>query len=249
MNIRLAERGVRAVLLDIEGTTTPIAFVHEVLFPFARARLGAWLTTAAGSADLAAITAQLASEHAEDLSRGEAVPMWRTAAATDLRAWVESYAAWLMDRDRKSPGLKQLQGLIWEEGYQAGLLRGVVFPDVPAALRRWRAAEIQTAIYSSGSQLAQRRLFQSTLGGDLTPLISGFFDTAVGSKRDPASYTRIADQLDLAPADVLFVSDVDAELIAAETAGQQPVLSQRPGNPRQARGARFPSVHSFDEID
>ena len=194
VSVHLAERGVRAVLLDIEGTTTPIAFVHEVLFPFARARLDGWLTAAAGSGDLAAITTQLASEHAEDLSRGEPVPEWRREGPAELRASVEAYSAWLMDRDRKSPGLKRLQGLIWEDGYQAGVLRGEVFPDVPPALRRWRAAGITTAIYSSGSELAQRRLFQSTPEGDLTPLIVGFFDTAVGSKRDPASYRRIADQ-------------------------------------------------------
>jgi enolase-phosphatase E1 len=249
VSIRLAERGVRAVLLDIEGTTTPIAFVHEVLFPFARARLDAWIHAAGGSAELAAITTQLASEHAEDLARGESPPLWRTAESADLQAWVASYAAWLMDRDRKSPGLKALQGLIWEEGYQAGRLRGEVFPDVAAALRRWRAAGIATAIYSSGSELAQRRLFESTPEGDLTPLLSGFFDTAVGPKRDPTSYRRIADRLQLDPTHILFISDVDAELAAAETAGHQVVLSLRPGNPPQVRGGRFLSIHSLDEID
>ena len=139
------------------------------------------------------------------------------------------YLTWLMDRDRKSPGLKELQGQIWEAGYQAGVLHGQVFPDVPAAIRRWRALGLAVAIYSSGSVLAQRRLFESTREGDLTPLFSGFFDTAVGAKVSAGSYTTIAARLNCAPRQVLFISDVTAELRAARDAGMQVLLSIRLG--------------------
>ncbi len=249
MSLRLAARGVRAVLLDIEGTTTPIAFVHHVLVPYARAHLDGWLDHAAGSAAFTSITSQLSEEHAADRARGEPVPPWRADSTAETRASVETYAGWLMDRDRKSPGLKHLQGLIWEQGYQAGLLRGEVFADVPVALRRWRDGGAAIAIFSSGSELAQRRLFQSTPYGDLTPLISRFFDTAVGPKRDAASYRHIAAELDRPPGDILFVSDVVDELAAAEAAGHQTLLSLRPGNPVQAGVARFATIHTFDEID
>jgi len=247
VTVRLAERGVTAVLLDIEGTTTPIAFVHDVLFPFARARLASWLTGAVGTTDFTAIAAQLESERQADQSSGGALPDWRTDDAASLAASLAAYASWLMDRDRKSPGLKTLQGLIWEEGYQAGLLRGEVFPDVPRALRRWRARAIDVAIYSSGSALAQRRLFESTPDGDLTGHFSGFFDTSVGGKRDRSSYSRIAGALGRPPGHVLFISDVEAELEAADAAGLQAVLSVRPGH--APAGPSFVAVRSFDEVE
>ena len=246
--IRLAQRGVRLVLLDIEGTTTPMTFVHDVLFPFARAHLGSWIRDADGSADLAEITFQLASEHAADVRNEEPVPPWHAGSGAQAEASVIAYANWLMDRDRKSPGLKRLQGLIWEQGYQAGALRGEVFPDVPPALRRWSAAGIAIAIYSSGSELAQRRLFASTVHGDLTPLITAFFDTAVGPKREAASYSRIASALGHAPGHILFISDVDLELTAAAHAGQQTLLSLRAGNTPQPDAGRFEAVHSFEDI-
>jgi len=248
VTIRLAERGVTAVLLDIEGTTTPIAFVHEVLFPFARARLGRWLAAAVGTADFDAIAAQLKSEYNVDRSSGAPVPDWPTDGAAGLPTSLAAYASWLMDRDRKSPGLKLLQGLIWEEGYQAGILRGEVFPDVAGALRRWRAQGIVVAIYSSGSALAQRRLFESTPDGDLTDYLSGFFDTSVGAKRDPVSYRRVAEALQCSPSRLLFISDVEAELEAAKAVGLQLLLSLRPGNP-PAAGSSFVAIHSFDEVE
>ena len=196
--IALAARGVRVVLLDIEGTTTPISFVHDVLFPYARARIGA---------------------------------EWHAA----------------MDRDEKSSELKRLQGLIWEQGYRAGELHGEVFPDVAPAIRRWRAAGLRVAIYSSGSELAQRLLFGSTPDGDLTPLIDGFFDTSVGAKKVAASYGEIARRLGCDPREMLFVSDISAELAAAREAGCQVVLSVRPGN--RAVDELVESVTSFDELN
>jgi enolase-phosphatase E1 len=242
---RLAGRGIRAVLLDIEGTTTPIAFVHDVLFPYARTRLRSFVADRRRSPEVAEAIGQLAREHAHDASSG--APPWPSGSADDVDA-IAGYAAWLMDRDRKSTGLKLLQGYIWEDGYRAGELRGQVFPDVAPALRRWHDAGLQVAIYSSGSELAQRRLFESTADGDLTPLLAGFFDTTVGGKISADSYTAIAARLGRQPHEVLFISDVARELDAARAAGLAVVLSVRPGNPPQPSPAAYDSIQTFAEV-
>jgi enolase-phosphatase E1 len=153
-----------------------------------------------------------------------------------------------MDRDRKSPGLKLLQGQIWDGGYRSGELRGVVFPDVVPAIRRWHDAGIRVAIYSSGSVHAQRRLFESTAEGDVTPLISAFFDTDIGPKTAPDSYVRIAGALGAAPGRVLFVSDVTAELSAARSAGLPVLLSSRPGNAAQPDAPAFETITGLDQV-
>jgi enolase-phosphatase E1 len=236
VTIRLGELGIRAVLLDIEGTTTPMAFVHEVLFPFARARVASWFADEANADAGRAIAGRLEAEHAVD--REAPGPLTSHA----------DYALWLMERDRKSPALKDLQGLIWEDGYRAGMLRGVVFDDVPPAIRRWRSGACDVAIYSSGSELAQRRLFESIPQGDPSPCVSHFFDTRMGGKKEAASYRKIARTLAL-PADrVLFISDVTAELQAAAEAGCSVVLSERPGNAPQPDAERFPRIMSFAEV-
>ena len=151
------------------------------------------------------------------------------AAPWGRRFAIGPYVEWLMDRDRKSPGLKLLQGRIWEGGYRAGVLKGEVFSDVPPALQRWRDAGLDVAIYSSGSELAQRLIFGSTAYGDLTRFISRFFDTAVGAKGAPASYRRIAAELGRAPDRLLFISDVTTELDAASAGGMRgdPVRAAR----------------------
>jgi enolase-phosphatase E1 len=235
--------GITAVLLDIEGTTTPIAFVHDRLFPFARARAGDFLRKHWDTARVRDVVETLAEEQAADVQAGAQPPPWGPAPEP-----VEAYVRWLMDRDRKSPGLKELQGWIWEGGYLDGLLKSEVFADTPRAIRRWRDAGLDVAIYSSGSALAQRLLFGHTAQGDLTPLLSGFFDTSVGSKRSADSYSRIAQQLGRAPGAILFISDVTAELRAAKAAGMQALLSVRPGNPPQEDASDFESVSSFDDV-
>jgi len=248
VTIRLGERGIRVVLLDIEGTTTPIAFVHEVLFAFARTHLQSYLDAHRDSGEVAEVRNRLAVEHAADVARGDAPPSWSIGTGDDAIRSIAAYASWLMDRDRKSPGLKLLQGLIWEEGYRACALSGEVYDDVPGAMRRWRETGVAVAVYSSGSVLAQRRLFESTPHGDLMPLVDRLFDTAVGAKVDPASYAAIARALARAPGEILFVSDVAAELVAARQAGMAVVLSVRMGNPPQAAAGEFEFIRSFDEI-
>jgi 2,3-diketo-5-methylthio-1-phosphopentane phosphatase len=227
----LSEHGVRGVVLDIEGTTTPIAFVHDVLFPYARAQLREFLSANIATGELDEAVQLLESERTSDHVDG------------DLATYVE----WLMDRDRKSPGLKMLQGKTWERGYGDGTLRGDVFSDVPVALERWRAAEIELAIYSSGSALAQRLLFGSTTSGDLTRHFVHFFDTAIGPKRSRESYQHIARAMKHAPDKLLFVSDVPEELGAARAAGLQTLLCIRPGNAPQA-DHDGQAIRSFDEI-
>lgn len=248
MSVQLSDTPVRLVLLDIEGTTTPIAFVHDVLFPFARLHLSEWCRAFQRSPEFDEVVQRLATEQRADRSHGETIPEWRTDDARQVLASVEAYALWLMDRNRKSPGLKLLQGLIWEQGYQAGALRGQVYADVPGAIRHWCATGRIVAIYSSGSALAQRRLFESTAYGDLTPLLAGFFDTSAGSKLSAASYARITASLGVTPAETLFVSDVTAELHAAREAGCQVVLSVRPGNGLQSDAHLFPSISSLADI-
>ena len=220
----------RAVVLDVEGTTTPIAFVRDVLFPFAREHLAGFF--AHGGRDV--LIAALAAEHARD-------PEHPPAFAPEV------YVRWLMDRDRKSTALKALQGEIWRAGYESGELRAPVYDDVPPAFAAWRAAGIAVAIYSSGSIAAQQLLFRHSTHGDLTPWIDRYFDTTTGAKRDPASYAAIAAALGAPPAEVVFVSDVGEELVACRDAGLVGILAIRPGNAPVA-DAPVRAIASFAEI-
>ena len=152
-----------------------------------------------------------------------------------------------MDRDRKSTGLKSLQGKIWEEGYRSGELKGEVYPDVLPALEHWRMQGIDVAIFSSGSVQAQRSLFRNSVAGDLTRFIRAYFDTTTGPKAESESYGRIAAALERSPSEVLFVSDVVAELEAARAAGMRTALCVRAPGPVPAAGVH-PVVHAFDQL-
>ena len=246
MTSPLRDRGVRAVVLDIEGTTTPMSFVHEVLFPYARTHLAGFLREPAHADLVRELSAQFAAEHEAEPEAVRAPP-WQDDTPENLLTSVTVYAGWLMDRDRKSPALKALQGHIWDIGYQAGQLRGAVFPDVPAAMKRWHADGLILAIYSSGSVRAQRLIFSMTDEGDLTPFITHFFDTAVGSKRTPESYTRIAAELPEDPPHILFISDVAAELDAAHAAGWQVALAVRPDH-FAPNPSGYDQVETFDSL-
>jgi 2,3-diketo-5-methylthio-1-phosphopentane phosphatase len=247
VSVRLGESAVQAIVLDIEGTTTPIAFVFDVLFPFARAHLREHLQNPLNADQLREPIRRLREEWSDDVARGEQPPGSPDLGSQTGPIAVSGYVEWLMDRDRKSPGLKMLQGHIWEQGYRAGVLKGEVFFDVPPALRRWREAGLDVAIYSSGSELAQRLIFGNTAHGDLTPFISRFFDTAVGPKIATESYRRIAADLERTPDRILFVSDVTAELGAARSAGYQVLLCVRPGN-RPQPDHSYAEISTFDEI-
>ncbi len=183
------------------------------------------------------MTRLLGKEWEADVARGTNPP------SGDSPQWLVDYARWLMEQDRKSPGLKLLQGLIWEGGYADGSLRGEVYPDVPPALERWQDQGLTVAIYSSGSVLAQRLIFSTTAQGDLTRFIDQHFDTAVGPKGDAGSYERIASVMSILAKSILFISDVVAELDAARTAGMQALLCVR-----GADNASGDFVRSFDEV-
>jgi 2,3-diketo-5-methylthio-1-phosphopentane phosphatase len=246
VNFRLV--GVRAILLDIEGTTTPISFVHDILFPFARARLRPFLTAIVDTPALVDLSARLRREHDRDMAADHPPPPWDERSAESRVASIEAYSTWLMDRDRKSTPLKELQGWIWRDGYERGELQGVVFDDVREALEAWYASGLVNAIYSSGSVLAQRLLFAHTQSGDLTPFLEAFFDTTTGAKIDSGSYRRIATELAVPSDRIVFVSDATTELDAALSAGMQTVLCCRPGNPAQASGTGHPRISSFHEL-
>jgi enolase-phosphatase E1 len=209
-----------------------------VLFPYARARVHDYLARHAADPHVQADVALLRAEHAAETDRS--VPAWDP----------EAYVYWLMDRDRKSTGLKSLQGRIWEDGYRAGALKGkgAVYPDVRPAIERWRKEGKLVAIFSSGSVQAQRNLFANTTVGDLSSYLSGYFDTTTGPKREAESYRRIAARLGVAPADVLFVSDVVAELDAARAAGMRTALAVRGGAEPDELLTAHPRVRSFAEL-
>lgn len=212
---------IKAVVLDIEGTITPISFVRDALFPFARAHLESFLIRHQYDPAVAAEISQIAT-----LAPG-------VDPVSALMGW--------MDQDAKAPPLKALQGLIWQAGYDTGELRGQIYPDVPAVLRRWHGRGLQLYVYSSGSVAAQKLLLGHSDQGDLTALFTGYFDTRVGAKREAASYRAIAAETGLAAEAHLFLSDVEAELDAAQAAEWQTAQLARPedSTPRSERHRAF----------
>jgi len=228
-----APQEIAAVLTDIEGTTTSISFVYDVLFPYAAARLDDYCSRPHPDPELAAALARLRQEQDGEAQRD----------GTNLA----DYARRLMAEDRKSTGLKLLQGVIWEEGYRSGTIQGHVFPDVPGALRAWRAAGRRLRVFSSGSVHAQKLLFGHSTFGDLTPLFEGFHDTTTGPKREASAYAAIAAAYGLPAGEILYLSDVTEELDAAAAAGLRTGLLVRPGN-RPAEPGGHAVFGDFGEI-
>ena len=232
MNARPAS-GVRAVLTDIEGTTSAITFVKDVLFPYAREHLPRFIEM-----------------HRSDPE----VQHWLDATAREAgiedpqsRYVVETLQRWI-DEDRKATPLKALQGMIWKAGYEAGDYRAHIYPEVPARLREWKAQGLRLYVYSSGSVQAQKLFFRYSEAGDLTELFDGWFDTGVGGKRERGSYLRIAESVDLPPPAILFLSDVVEELDAARDTGMQTIQVCRPPADCLAVHTRA-FVSDFDEIE
>lgn len=233
----------RAILLDIEGTTSSIHYVHQVLFPFARQRLRSFLSGQSERADVRH-SLELVARDAGHESLGEWIGS--STLAETLPAIEARLLAW-MDQDAKRTGLKDLQGLIWREGYESGSLKSHVYADAPKAMRSWRERSITLAIYSSGSIGAQKLFFKHTEVGDLTPLLSYHFDTTTGAKRDVGSYRKIAALMGFEPSEILFLSDTQAEIEAALQAGMKAALVQRDGLTDGSR-KRQGQLKSFDEI-
>jgi enolase-phosphatase E1 len=248
MTASLLDLNASAILLDIEGTTTPLRFVYDVLFPYARSHCRSFLAEHLSSPDVVADVAGLRDEHAEDARKGLNPPELQESKPEAQLDSLVAYIHWLMDQDRKTTPLKSLQGKIWEDGYRTGRLRGEVFKDVPPAFERWRGQGREVQIFSSGSVLAQKLLFAHTTVGDLTAFIRSYFDTGVGAKTEPLSYRRIAVECGRLPSQILFVSDVTRELDAAATAGMPTLLCVRPGNLPQPETTAHSVVHTFESI-
>jgi enolase-phosphatase E1 len=247
----LGEGSIRAILLDIEGTTTAVDFVYKTLFPYARERAGEFLRAHWGDADVREDAAGLRAQHQTDAAANLGPPPWPPSLAGSPKSELTSaidYVGWLMDRDSKCSPLKSLQGKIWREGYAKGELHGEVFPDALAAMIRWARQGKRIAIFSSGSVLAQKLLFSTVASCDLTRLIEAHFDTSVGAKGDPKSYLRIAEALALPAREILFISDVARELDAAQDAGMQTALCVRGEAPAEAASGKHPIVRSFNTI-
>ncbi|AMO77384.1 acireductone synthase [Pseudomonas citronellolis] len=205
---------IKAILTDIEGTTSAVSFVFDVLFPYAAAHLPDFVREHAGEPEVAA---QLDAVRAES---GE--------AGADVERCIAILLQWIAE-DRKATPLKALQGMVWEQGYRAGQLKGHVYPDAVEALRRWKAEGYDLYVYSSGSIQAQKLIFGCSEAGDLAPLFSGYFDTTSGPKREAASYARIVEAIGLPAEQVLFLSDVVQELDAAREAGLATIGLAREG--------------------
>jgi enolase-phosphatase E1 len=238
---------IQAILLDIEGTTTPIDFVFRTLFPFACQRLQQFLEEHGSEPSIRADIEALRAQHRADSAGQLNLPPWMDDSPRTEIASAAAYSIWLIDRDSKCPALKSLQGKIWQEAYRTGELRGEVYPDVPVALARWSRQGKIICIFSSGSVLAQKLLFGSTAAGDLTGFLRAYFDTTTGPKNAPESYRRIAEELALEASNILFISDVAKELDAARDAGMHTAFCVRTESTEQAASAHT-VVHSFEEI-
>lgn len=228
---------IRSILLDIEGTTSSISFVYDVMFPYVREHLTDFLAKRWSDEDVQKCIGLLRT----DIDADETWPADQASVASAVIG--------LMDNDVKATGLKQLQGLIWHDGFKSGAMVAHLFDDVAAAIRKWEAAGIDVRIYSSGSIAAQKLFFEHTVSGNLLPLLRGHYDTTTGGKKEPASYEIIAGEIGVQPDSILFISDVGEELDAAEKAGMQTLLSVRPGNKPVENSDRYTSITDFASVE
>ena len=221
---------IKAIVTDIEGTTSSLSFVKEVLFPYARANLADYVRNHKDEPQIKSVLEESCKEVGAELDTGQSI--------AQLIQW--------LDEDKKVTPLKSLQGLIWEAGYQKGDFSGHIYPDAAANLKAWKAKGLDLYIYSSGSVHAQKLLFAHTEYGDLTPLFSGYFDTHIGGKKEQESYCKIAKQLGIPADQILFLSDIKEELDAAKAAGFQTLwlIRDNKADPQ----AEHRQINSFDLV-
>ena len=237
------------LLLDIEGTTCPVSFVAEVLFPYARAEMAAYLARHGEQPELKALVESVQHSWQAD-PHPEAQRLLRETggeAADSPALQVVPYLHWLIDQDIKLTELKDLQGRIWEAGYGNGTITAPLFSDVPEALQRWHDQGLVLAVYSSGSVPAQQLLYRHSQVGDLSDLFSHWFDTRSGAKQESESYRRITQAMAVPPEQVLFISDSRAELEAASAAGLAVLFSDREGNPQRESGG-FERISTYSQL-
>ncbi len=236
----------KGILLDIEGTTSSIDFVYDVMFPYARKNFAAYLKTNFSNESVQAALPALAA----DLKFDSVDAMFAQCDSneSDTREdFVHRALIGLMDDDVKSTGLKKLQGLVWESGFRSGEMVAHLYADVAPAIEAWKAAGIDVRIYSSGSIYAQKLFFGHSVAGDLLAHFSGHYDTTIGHKREPESYRKIAADW-IEASEILFISDVAEELDAAKAAGMQTMLSLRPGNKAVANQDDYVAIDSFAQV-
>jgi len=244
----------KCIVLDIEGTTTSIKFVKDVLFPYIRNNLRNHLEGSWTSSELQNDVESLREQAKADMVQGlKDAPQIGNADA-DKALVIDSVlanVAWQMDQDRKITALKQLQGHMWRDGYQKSILQGHVYDDVVDALKLWTSSGKKVYIYSSGSVEAQKLLFGHSIYGNLLEYLSGHFDTKVGLKGQSSSYSQIAKTIGIEPEAILFLTDIPAEAVAANEAGMAAYLMSRPGNAALAEEMqnRFPVFTSFAQIE
>jgi enolase-phosphatase E1 len=245
---------VQAIVVDIEGTVSSIQFVHEVMFPFASQAAERFLQDRWQDAEVQKAIDQMAQDCSGQTSFSSPVVGvgWTWNPEIPVTGRPMAVAEWvrrLIAEDSKTTGLKQLQGMIWKDGFHAGLLTAPLFPDVPPALQRWSDQGLQLAVYSSGSIAAQKLFFQHTSTGNLASLFSSHFDTTTGGKRSSGSYRVIAERLERDASQLLFLSDVYEELTAAKEAGWQVIAVVRPGNAPLPPNCPFPAIESFHQLN
>ncbi len=234
----------RGILLDIEGTTSSISFVHDVMFPYVRCNLTNYLAANWNSEAMIEAVAGLAA----DIAQPSASAWLAGKSVEEQQRIVQDTVIQMMDSDIKATGLKQLQGMIWKSGFHSGQLVAHLFSDVAPAIRSWHSAGVDVRIYSSGSIAAQKLFFGHTIEGNLLNCLGGHYDTTIGPKQSAASYAAIASKFSCPASQILFISDVPTELEAAKTAGYQTVLSLRPGNQTVNPAHGFATVVSFAEL-
>ncbi|MCX7759583.1 MAG: acireductone synthase [Hydrogenothermaceae bacterium] len=224
---------IKAIITDIEGTTTPISFVKDVLFPYSYQKIEEFLKNHWEEEEIKKIVEDIKHIEGRDLSFEEIV--------NTLRRWIEE--------DRKITPLKQLQGIIWEDGYKSGELKGYIYPDAYEKLKKWFEKGIKLYVYSSGSVKAQKLLFSHTNYGDLTYLFSGYFDTKIGSKIESESYKKILENIGISPENILFLSDNPEEIKAAAQSGIKVYRLVRPKDAEYIENFPYPQITSFEEIN
>ena len=240
--------GISHVLLDIEGTTCPVSFVADILFPHAISSVGPFLEQETGHPRVQELLKEVREAWRQETDPGAiALRNASNRSGVSEPADVVPYLVWLMRHDHKLAPMKELQGMIWQKGYGSGQLQAPLFKDVAAALLRWHHQGMVMAVYSSGSVTAQQLLYQFSTAGDLRSLFQFWFDRRTGNKDDPSSYRRIAELMAVECRHVLFISDSIAELEAAAATGMTVIFSEREGNPRKDPGV-FCSIQAFDQV-
>ena len=234
------------LLLDIEGTTCPVSFVAEVLFPYARNALPGFIAAHAADPEIQNLVEQAEQAWMND-DHPQAIALRSQSSGGESSTGVAAYLQSLIDRDVKLTALKDLQGRIWRSGYANGELVAPLYADVAESVKRWHKAGVVLAVYSSGSVPAQQLLYGHSTSGDLQALFSHWFDTRVGSKQEEKSYRSIAGQMRVSPAECLFISDSLGELEAADSAGMSVLFSDREGNPGRDSG-RFERINDYRRL-